>query len=67
MVRKQLPIGNDEFDKLRMNDFYYADKTMLFLFHNKQLRLLDFADCLIYYTRMEVTYKLIPYEYNFLR
>lgn len=27
-VRKKLPIGIDGFEKLRMNDFYYADKTM---------------------------------------
>lgn len=27
-VRKKLPIGIDGFEKLRTNDFYYADKTM---------------------------------------
>lgn len=27
-MRKKLPIGIDEFEKLRTNDFYYADKTM---------------------------------------
>lgn len=27
-VRKKLPIGIDGFEKIRTNDFYYADKTM---------------------------------------
>ena len=27
-VRKKLPIGIDGFEKIRRNDFYYADKTM---------------------------------------
>ena len=27
-MRKKLPIGIDGFEKLRTNDFYYADKTM---------------------------------------
>ena len=27
-MRKKLPIGMDGFEKLRTNDFYYADKTM---------------------------------------
>ena len=27
-MRKKLPIGIDGFDKLRTNDFYYADKSM---------------------------------------
>ncbi len=27
-MRKKLPIGIDGFEKIRMNDFYYADKTM---------------------------------------
>ena len=29
IVRKKLPIGIDGFEKLRTNDFYYADKTLL--------------------------------------
>ena len=29
-----------------------------------RLILLDFANCLIYYTRKKVTYELLPYEYN---
>ena len=28
-VRKKLPIGIDGFEKIRTNDFYYVDKTML--------------------------------------
>lgn len=28
MKGKKLPIGIDEFEKIRINDFYYADKTM---------------------------------------
>ena len=28
-MRKKLPIGIDGFEKLRTNDFYYADKTLL--------------------------------------
>lgn len=28
MVRKKLPIGIDGFEKIRINDFYYVDKTM---------------------------------------
>ena len=28
MVRKKLPIGIDGFEKIRTNDFYYADKTL---------------------------------------
>ena len=27
-VRKKLPIGIDGFEKIRTNDFYYADKTL---------------------------------------
>ena len=27
-MRKKLPIGIDGFEKIRMNDFYYADKTL---------------------------------------
>ena len=27
-MRKKLPIGIDGFEKLRTNDFYYADKSM---------------------------------------
>ena len=27
--RKKLPIGIDNFEKLRLNDFYYVDKTGL--------------------------------------
>ena len=27
-MRKKLPIGIDEFEKIRTNDFYYADKTL---------------------------------------
>ena len=27
-MRKKLPIGIDGFEKLRTNDFYYADKTL---------------------------------------
>lgn len=27
-IRKKLPIGIDGFEKLRTNDFYYADKTL---------------------------------------
>ena len=28
-LRKKLPIGIDDFEKLRKNDFYYIDKTGL--------------------------------------
>ena len=28
MARKKLPIGIDGFEKIRTNDFYYADKTL---------------------------------------
>ena len=28
IVRKKLPIGIDRFEKIRTNDFYYADKTL---------------------------------------
>ena len=36
MVRKNLPIGIDGFEKIRTNDFYYVDKTMFIkeLLHN---------------------------------
>ena len=27
-MKKKLPIGIDRFEKLRTNDFYYADKTL---------------------------------------
>ena len=27
-MRKKLPIGIDGFEKIRRNDFYYADKSM---------------------------------------
>ena len=27
-MRKKLPIGIDGFEKIRTNDFYYADKTL---------------------------------------
>ena len=27
-MEKKLPIGIDGFEKIRTNDFYYADKTM---------------------------------------
>ena len=40
-------------------------KSVTYLALTHKLRLLDFADCLIYYTRKEVTFKLPPYEYNF--
>ena len=35
-MRKKLPIGIDGFEKIRTNDFYYADKTMFIseLLHN---------------------------------
>ncbi len=35
-MKKKLPIGIDGFDKIRMNDFYYVDKTMFIadLLHN---------------------------------
>lgn len=35
-MRKKLPIGIDGFEKIRMNDFYYVDKTMFIadLLHN---------------------------------
>lgn len=35
-MRKKLPIGIDGFEKIRTNDFYYVDKTMLIadLLHN---------------------------------
>ena len=31
-----------------------------------RLILLDFANCLIYYTRKKVTYELLSYEYNWM-
>ena len=29
LLKKKLPIGIDDFEKLRKNDFYYIDKTGL--------------------------------------
>ncbi len=29
MDRKKLPVGIDSFEKIRRNDFYYIDKTLL--------------------------------------
>ena len=35
-MKKKFPIGIDGFEKIRTNDFYYADKTMFIaeLLHN---------------------------------
>ena len=55
--KKKLPIGIDNFEKLRLNDFYYVDKTGLIKELLNNLGRSEFVHT------PEAIWKIIEYEY----